>query len=286
MDTKTQKRDDMAGLSPEEIKAIGQIEIGPSKHEIFLNNHYRKLLWGGIALGLIGGAVIAYVSHSKDTRDYAAAQLMSAMNIRTPGAIVSPSSYNSAALSDVQAEYAQLPAAHTAKLMEGLRLFSTGNAAQGTPVLEEVAAEVAHPVLASRALVQLAGYAMENKDDTKAAGYWKSVLELGSTPYAALACMSLGDIARSQGDTEQARKYYEQAIADYPGSQLVRGGSIGLSVEVRRQLLNVDYPLPVAPAPKPAPQPMNQAGGNPALPALPELPSTTLPGSVPNSSTL
>lgn len=284
MDTKAQKRDDMAGLSPEEIKAIGQIEIGPSKHEIFLNNHYKKLLWGGIALGLIGGAIIAYVSHSNDTRDYAAARLMSAMNVRTPGAIVSPSFYNSSELSSVQTEYAQTPAAATAKLMEGLRLFSTGNAGQGAPVLEAVAADVAHPVLASRALVQLASHAMENKDDAKAAGYWKSVLELGSTPYATLACMSLGDIARSQGDTEQARKYYEQAIADYPGSQLVRGGSIGLSVEVRRQLLNVDYPLPVAPAPKPAAQPMPQPTGNPALPALPELPST-LPGTT-NTSTL
>lgn len=274
----------MASLSPEEIKAIGQIEIGPSKHEIFLNNHYKKLLWGGISLGLIGGAIIAYVSHSNDTRDYAAAQLMSAMNVRTPGAIVSPSTYNASELSNVQAEYARTPAAATAKLMEGLRLFSSGNAAQGVPVLEAVAADAAHPVLASRALVQLASHAMENKDDAKAAGYWKSVLELGSSPYAALACMSLGDIARAQGDTEQARKYYEQAIADYPGSQLVRGGSIGLSVEVRRQLLSVDYPLPVAPAPKPAAQPMPQPTGNPALPALPELPST-LPGST-NTSTL
>ncbi len=287
MDTKTQKRDEMAGLTPEEIKAIGQIEIGPSKHEVFLNNHYKKLLWGGITLGLVGGAIIAYVSHSNDTRDYAAAGLVNAMNIKTPGAVVSPASYDGPGLSAVQAEYAQTPAAATARLMEGLRLFSVGDAAQGTPILEAIAEDIAHPVLASRALVQLASHAMENKDDAKAAGYWKSVLELGTTPYGALACMSLGDIARSQGDSEQARKYYEQAIADYPGSQLVRGGSIGLSVEVRRQLLNVDYPLPAAPAPKPAvSQPMLQPGGNPALPALPSLPElpTTAPATTPSPS--
>ena len=44
--------DDIRPMSPEEIKAIGEIELGPSKHEIFLNQHYKKLMWGGI--GVVG----------------------------------------------------------------------------------------------------------------------------------------------------------------------------------------------------------------------------------------
>lgn len=279
MDNNKQKQDPMAELTPEEIKAIGQIEIGPSKHEIFLNNHYKKLLWGGITLGLLGGAIIAYVSHSNDTRDYAAAKLLGAMNVKSPVEMVTPSAYHAGELAAVQSEYPSTAAAVTAKLMEGLRLCSMGEATQASPILEAVAADVTYPEHAARALAQLACNAMDSGEDEKAAGYWKRVAAMGDTPYTALACMSLGDISRSQGDAEQAGKYYDQAIAEYPGSMLVRGGSIGLSVEVRRQLLHVDYPLPVAPAPKPAPAAL--PSGNPALPALPDFDaaSTTQPSS-------
>ena len=31
-------------LTPEEVKAIGEIELGPAKHEVFLNKHYKKLI--------------------------------------------------------------------------------------------------------------------------------------------------------------------------------------------------------------------------------------------------
>ena len=73
------KDEDIMPLSPEEIKAIGEIELGPSKHEQFLNEHYKKLLWGGITLGIAAGCVIAYFSTQNDRTHQAAAVTVAAM---------------------------------------------------------------------------------------------------------------------------------------------------------------------------------------------------------------
>ena len=71
MDTNSKNNEDTMPLTPEEIKAIGEIAIGPSKHEQFLNAHYKKLMWGGITLGVAAGAVIAFFSHRNDMRQAA-----------------------------------------------------------------------------------------------------------------------------------------------------------------------------------------------------------------------
>ena len=68
MDTNSKNNEDIQPLSPEEIKAIGEIALGPSKHEQFLNAHYKKLMWGGITLGIVAGGVIAFFSHRNDMR--------------------------------------------------------------------------------------------------------------------------------------------------------------------------------------------------------------------------
>ena len=75
MDTNSKTNEDTLPLSPEEIKAIGEIAIGPSRHEQFLNAHYRKLMWGGITLGIVAGGVIAFFSHRNDMRHEAAAKV-------------------------------------------------------------------------------------------------------------------------------------------------------------------------------------------------------------------
>ena len=82
MDDKTRNDDDIRPLSPEEIKAIGEIEIGPSKHEIFLNAHYKKLMWGGIGLSVAAACIIAYFSHRNDHRNEASACAMQVRRLR------------------------------------------------------------------------------------------------------------------------------------------------------------------------------------------------------------
>ena len=99
MDTNSKTNEDTLPLSPEEIKAIGEIAIGPSRHEQFLNAHYRKLMWGGITLGIVAGGVIAFFSHRNDMRHEAAAKVVQAMSLTAPGNAIAPASEYDAATS-------------------------------------------------------------------------------------------------------------------------------------------------------------------------------------------
>lgn len=236
---------DIQPLSPEEIKAIGEIELGPSRHEQFLNAHYKKLMWGGIALGIISGSVIAYFSHVNDEKQAAAAQVVTAMKANGPADVALPADYDAAALAAVQTEHADSPSAATAALMEGLSKLDGAEKEAGIAKLKEVAAKSDNLLIRSRALSAVASTLMTDGKDAEAAAAWEQVANMGDSPYRALAYMTLGDMARSAGETEKARAYYTDAETKCPTSPLV----MGKMVQMRTLLLDVDAPKPVAPAP-------------------------------------
>ena len=241
METNHKQNEDTLPLSPEEIKAIGEIAIGPSKHEQFLNAHYKKLMWGGITLGIVAGGVIAFFSHRNDMRQEAAAQVVQAMKITSPGnGIASADEYDAAALQTLQQEYAQTPSAITAELLQGLSLLAKGDES-GVAALEKVAASDASAPLRGRALAALATYQLQqNKDSVPT---WTRLVQMEQNPYTSLAYLMLGDLAKEAGDKEAARNWYEQCKAKCPTSALVTDKT----VEMRLTLLEVDAPTPVEP---------------------------------------
>ncbi len=242
------KDEDIQPLSPEEIKAIGSIGIGPSKQDIFLNRHYRKLIWGGIALALVAGATIAYFSHQRDLRDEAGELVVGAIKGETLTTSLPSSAYDAQKLETIKAEYAETPSAATAVLMEGLSLLSGSEeqAKTGMATLQSVADDdKALPLLRARALAALATFHMENGDGEASAKCWNALLGLGDSPYTALALMTLGDMERLAGKTEEARRHYTQARDACPTSQLVLNEQV---INMRLMLLDVDSPTPVASA--------------------------------------
>ena len=245
MDNNSKNNEDIQPLTPEEIKAIGEIAIGPSKHEQFLNAHYKKLMWGGISLGIAAGCVIAFFSHRNDLRKDAAAQVVQAMKITAPGnGIATPDEYDAAALKTLQQQYAGTPSAITAELMNGLSLISKGDEA-GIAALETVASSSASAPMRGRALAAIATYQLQqNKDSVPT---WTRLTQMEANPYTALAYLMLGDLAKDKGDKETARNWYEQCKTKCPTSALVTDKT----VEMRLTLLDVDAPTPVEPAPQP-----------------------------------
>lgn len=255
---RNEKDADIQPLSPEEIKAIGEIELGPSRHEQFLNAHYKKLMWGGIALGIISGSIIAYFSHRQDQKEAAAAEMVAAMHLTAPATCATPEQYDKAALAAVQDSHSGTPSAETAKLMQGLAQLAESDKAAGIAALQSFAASAKDSLLAARALAAVATAHMEEGKEAEAAAAWEQVAALGSSPYQALALMTLGDIARSNGDTEKARNYYTEAEAKCPTSPLV----MNKAVQMRALLLDVDAPKPVTPAK--AEDSADPLGGTPA----------------------
>ncbi len=252
METNTKNNEDIQPLSPEEIKAIGEIAIGPSKHEQFLNAHYKKLMWGGISLGIAAGCIIAFFSHRNDKQVDAAALVVQSMKITQPGqGVASADEYDTAALDTLQQDYSGTPSAATAGLMQGLSLLAKGDEA-GASALEAVANGDAPVALKARALAALATHQLQQQKDSVPT--WTRIAQMEANPYSALAYLMLGDLAKDKGDKEAARSWYEQGVAKCPTSALVTDKTM----EMRLTLLEVDAPTPVEAAPQPA-----QPAGNP-----------------------
>lgn len=246
METNSKNNEDTLPLSPEEIKAIGEIAIGPSRHEQFLNAHYKKLMWGGITLGIVAGGVIAFFSHRNDMQHEAAARVVQAMKITAPGnGIASADEYDAATLQALQQDYSQTPSAETAELMQGLSLLAKGDES-GVAALESVASGSGALPLRARALAALATYQMQQGKDSVPT--WTRLTQLEANPYSALAYLLLGDLAKAKGEKDAARTWYEQGKAKCPTSALVADKTL----DFRLTLLDVDAPTPVEAPAEPA----------------------------------
>lgn len=278
MDKQNSTDDEIGALSPEEIKAIGEIELGPSKQEQFLNRHYKKLIAGGIVLMVAVSAGICISSFYRQHNEAGSHELFAAAKVRTTGDAADPSSYDAKALSTVLDAYSGTDSAATAELMEGLSLLQgEGTAENGLSRLEGVAASTQNEFVRARALAAIASYYMGEGKTGQAVAAWKKVTQLPANAYTALAYVSLGDLARNAGDVESARTYYDLLAKECPASMLTRSQVAGM----RLLVLNADDPEPVKPLPTVQPQqlspyaplaPKPQQGGgsfDPNTPALP-----------------
>ncbi len=231
-------------LSPEEIKAIGEIELGPAKHEIFLNKHYKKLIIGGIAFMVAASAAIGFYSYKMEKEEIAGSLVVEAMGAAKVEGAVEPEQYDAKAISRISAEFAETHAADTARLLEALSLMTDSARVQtGISQLESLAANSTSELLRARALASLAAYYMAEEQNDKSASYWKQIIAMPANPYSAIAYINLGDLARIAGDKEAARNFYTQVSSVCPNSPLVSENVAGL----RLALLDVDSPTPVAP---------------------------------------
>lgn len=250
-------------LTPEEMKAIGEIELGPSRHEQFLNNHYKKLIVGTLVVMLLATAGIVYGTWRARQEADASASALAAM--KAPTHVVSASEYDADTLHRLAASYPGTKAAATAELMRGMQLVDAGQEQEGIEVLKTVIASATEDFLRVRAQAFLAGHYMRGGDTEQATQLWQAVAAAGNTPYRALSLLTLGDLAQQAGDAEMARMYYKQLQDSCPASPLL------MSVQQRLLLLEVDPPVPVAPAPEPEQDKATDTMG-PTAPLLPSGP--------------
>lgn len=233
-------------LTPEEMKAIGEIELGPSRHERFLNHHYKKLIVATLALMILSAAAIVYGTFRARQEADSSAKLLGALNV-IPDANSAPSdTFNLTALEQIISAYPDTQAAATASLLRGMQLVSGGEEKSGVDALQQLIATTDNADLRLRAQVFLAGHSMSGGNSEEAEKLWQDVARSGQSTYLAVALLSLGDIARQKGDTEQARLFYTRISSECPGTSLLP------AVQQRLLTLGVDAPRPVSPQPAPA----------------------------------
>ncbi len=257
MDNKTPSQD--APLSPEEIRAIGEVNIGPAKHEVFLDNHYKKLIVGGIVVALGVVAAITYYSMKDEKETDAAAALISAMGADRAESNITSAALDAGKLEAVAAQYPDTAATDTAKYLAHAAAVAKGRTQQGLAGMNALLKSTANEALKVRVRVYLADqYGQQGKLE-EAAAMWQEVIASGESPYLALAYMASGDIAQQQNDKEKAKALYQAG--------LIRCGNSNLADRMKERLLVIDVAPPVKEAPAPLPAPLPEAEDS-AVPSL------------------
>ncbi len=246
------EKKDPTPLSAEDIKAIGEIEIGPSKHEVFLNNHYKKLLLALVVVAIGGAAIIGFYSYDEQQKEQAGAKLVEAIQLKSVNDELEAKNYDQKAITDIKSSYADTPAAQSAALLEALSLLDKNEIDKALPALNSLTQTAQDLTIRARAAAAIAmHYTIEG--DAKAVDAWKTLVTMEENLYTCAALMHLGDLAQLAGDKEAARQYYNQAKATASTSAYVQFRD----VERRITQLDVDAPKPVAPVtpilPAPAP---------------------------------
>ncbi|MDO4751059.1 MAG: tetratricopeptide repeat protein [Akkermansia sp.] len=282
METNKNNPDEMP-LSPEEIKAIGEIQIGPAKHEVFLNNHYKKLIVGGIALIVAATAGIAYYAYNEQQQEDAGALIVKSVGATAVDSTMQPQNYDPQALEAVITDYDSTASVETAKLLKAMREI-TDPANSDLSSLVQLASSAQNEVVRVRANVALASHFTSLGDDDKAIRYWKAVADMPRSAYSALAYINLCDLCWKKGDTIGASDYLRRAQDAYPESAFFALNRRNDDMVVRMDLLEkgVDDPKPNndifnAPADAQTPAPSAGAATDPLFTETPSAAPSTLP---------
>ena len=254
-----------------EPKPLAQITIGPTAFEEFLDRNQGRLIVAAIVLILVAaGIVIAH--HVKSDYEAAAAAAVTVCYDETTG------KYDPVALQKVCTDYKNTPAAETAEYLYAMSLWDDGKTDESVKEMEDFIVNNPDSPLKNQAALILAGRGLQTGKAEVAVKYFQLVADSNDEVYAPVALMSLCDIARTAGDKEKAKGYYEDVRAKYPDSSFAydqkvqnpaqsNDPSMKSPVGNRLDILNLDAPKAVAPPIK-LPSLKPDAGKGPLAPTL------------------
>ena len=227
-------------LTPEEVKAIGEIELGPAKHEVFLNKHYKKLIFGGVALAVVASIATAWYAYGEQQKKEAGAQIVSAFAPRTNINDADP-------LSIVLEDYPDTPSAETATYIKAARDLSDP-AYTDFSVMQQLADNAESESVRLLACHALAARYAKDGDYDNATLYLKKVINFPRNVYTAHAYICLSDIAWNKGDKQQALMYLTEGRETCPDSPLFSeaggtGGAFDLYYQILRNQVSVRFDM-------------------------------------------
>lgn len=223
-----------------DVKPIAEIEIGPTKHEQFLDRNHKKLIALLLLIGLIVSGFIIYNDIEKDKRNKAGALLVSAFS--------ADGKLDLAKFDQVISEYPGTHSALTAAYMKGQALWEQGREKDGNAQMLDFIQTVDNPEFKAQACVILGCHYMSSGDNEAAVKQFQQAIDCGSALYSPPAYLCLGDIARASGKLDEAQKFYSELVEKFPESAFVIQS---MGVPEREDLLDVAAPRKVAPAQAP-----------------------------------
>ena len=235
MNKSPQNVDDL--FTAEGVRPVAEIEVGPTKHEKFLDQNYKKIALAVIGIGLVCSGFIVWNGIARD-KELTAGNLL-VQTLDPNGQI------NEDKLHQITSSYAGTDSAVTAAYLEAVALWNQGKDKEGCAKMEAFIQSVPSPEWVNQASVILGSHYMKSGQLADAERLFKSIVDLQQKGlYSPLAYLSLGDIARSKGDYATAKRYYDDLATLFPESNFVISQ---LGLPARRELLEVKAPEKVAP---------------------------------------
>lgn len=244
MNKRNSQNDPGAMMSPGEVRPIAEIEIGPAKHEQFLDQNYKKIILAVLAVALlVGGYIVFQVTSEEKIRESGAA-LVAAMHDEGGAA--------SAAFENVEKEFSGTNAAVTADYLNAVSLWEQGKADEGNAVMAAFIDKAPTDLWKAQASAVLGCRYMKDGKNDEARKCFETVLSCGDTLYAPVALLSLGDMAYADKDGEKARTYYNELKERYPSSMFAMVSEEAPGVAGREVLIGISAPEKVRPSAAPS----------------------------------
>lgn len=235
---------------------LGEITHGPSAFEQFLDRNQKNLIFLSIAIALGVAGYLVYQGIASSKERSAGADFCEAEDLPAFQSLIK--------------EYPGTAAAGTAQIALAERQWTDGQ--QGTSI------ETLKTFLSDRPnhparFAAKASLAAKLKDQGKATEATPLFQELSTDPdaryLAPYAFISLGDLAKSAGNLDQAEKSYQNAKTVVPGN------SFSTLIDQRLANLKTKPPVEIDPPPTPPAAPaVPGLPGTPGTPLIPGLPPT------------
>jgi predicted negative regulator of RcsB-dependent stress response len=259
----------MSGKSksqPEETPSpIGEISQEPSALESFLDANQKKLVMIGILVILI---LVGYVVYDG----------IREMNIRDDAALVA-SSKTVPDLEKTSQALEGTTAGGSALLLKTQLLWQDQQPQEAVTALEDFISKYPeHPAIGS-AYTRLGSYQQQLEKITEAKEAYNKAVETKSAA-SPLALLALGDLAREDGNDDEAKAFYERIVSEYETKFQVK-----TLARQRLDMIGVKPPVEKQPEPTKKPDaatpPVNVPGNTPATPGKPNPTQPTPPAEKP-----
>jgi len=229
----------MAEPTANEARPLAEISHGPSALENFLDKNQKLLIAAGILIAVGTGAWVVYQGVEEGARKAGGEALSAAADI--------------SALEEVISSHADTPAAGSAAVLLSDRQWEDGQQEAAIETLRsEIAARPDHPAsLPARARLG-ARLAAQGRNDDAATTFEGLLAQPESRYLAPYALTWLAQIAKEQGNAEQAEKYLAEATDNYPQNNLTS------TAREADQFLHFEMPEAIDP---PEPPPIDEESG-------------------------
>jgi predicted negative regulator of RcsB-dependent stress response len=214
-------------------RPLGEIAIGPSKFEQFLDRNQKGMIGLAIILALAGGGYIIHRGIERSKREDAGMALSKASQLTEFQAITK--------------DFPGTPAAGSAELLAAEKQWDDKQPDAAIATLRQfISANPGHPAVPT-AQASLGAKLVKQNQLAGAEAAFQAVVDNPSARFLApYALIQLGDLAKTAGDLDKAERLYTQAKSDYSDNSF--GRIADQHLQTLRAKPPVEIEAPAAPA--------------------------------------